>query len=98
FAVAGVLAATTCLTKYNYGGFLVAALVGVALGRPDRRRALGALLAPVVVIVGAWLALEPVRKLEGLVGFAVNRASGVPFLSRENLVTYPKAFLLDFSP
>lgn len=89
FLLAGLLAALTFLTKYNYGLPLVAAVVlSQLLARPSPgRRQLAGLLAGTAVPIAAWLAYPFAEKLRGLLAFAVNRDEGIEGM--ENLLFYP---------
>ena len=98
-AVAGALAAATCMVKYNYGLPLVASLCLVTLldaaPPPVHRRRSAVLAVTALLPLALWLAFDPVRRLSGLIGFAVNRSSGLG--SAANLAVYPQALLYDFA-
>jgi len=92
FALAGLLAALTFLTKYNYGfpligAFLVQAVVARGAAKPDRR-GMAFFLVGLLVPVTAWLADPFPAKLSGLYGFSVNRDEGLRGL--DNLLFYPR--------
>ncbi len=98
-AVAGVLAAATCLVKYNYGLPLVASLCLVTLLDPApprlRWRRLAVLALTVGLPLALWLAGDPEQRLDGLIGFAVNRSSGLGL--QASLAVYPGALLQDYA-
>jgi hypothetical protein len=90
-AAAGMLAALTFLTKYNYGLPLVAALLlsRAAAREPSRRgRGTAFLLAGFAPPVILWLAYPFPDKLQALYSFSVNRDEGLSGLA--DLLFYPQ--------
>jgi len=89
-AVAGLLAAATFLTKYNYGAPLIAALLLSGVPGPaallDRRRL--ALVAAFVLPILGWSLYHWPEKLEALYNMTLNRDEGLRGVS--NLSFYPR--------
>lgn len=90
YAGAGLLAAATFLTKYNYGASLIAALLLSGVPGPaallDRRRI--ALVAAFVLPILGWSSYHWPEKLEALYNMTLNRDEGLTGFS--NVFFYPR--------
>jgi hypothetical protein len=64
-------------------------------GLSDRHRIL---VATVVIPIWFWFLVPYPNRVREFFGFVVNRDSGQPLLSLENLLYYPRAFTQDYSP
>jgi hypothetical protein len=70
--------------------------LGEVMRRMSPRQAI--LTSTVVIPLAIWFLVPYPNRVRALIGFAVNRDSGIPLLSWEALSFYPRAFVLDYSP
>ena len=70
--------------------------LGSVMRRMSPRHAIG--IGTVVIPLAIWFLIPYPNRVRALVGFTVNRDSGIPLLSWEALTFYPLTFVRDYSP